>query len=441
MSAFEAFLAERTKLGTNDIPGCVLSSVNEHGQYTQSPMLNLLVETISPSPAPLVDYGFVLIYGSPLGDSLISTSSGYDSVEPGALPIHPDGIFWIASCSKLIGAIAALQCVERGQITLDEPVDGILPELSNLSVFRETTVTESRENKTSPHHVDPTTKRITLRQLICHTSGIGYDFIHPKLMAWRDAQGQQSLGLSGKLIEGYSTPLLFTPGDGWAYGGGLDWAGEMVSRLNKVSLEEYLQKNVFEPLGMKSTTFRLERYPEIQRRLISTAERGPEGVLRPTKRLWPDIARDDCVGAGLYSSVSDYEKILLDIIKDKPTLLRKGTVEAELFSAQFHDGERPLQQLRDAFEIIQLMGGANDVDADDVNWSLGGLYISKSSSFTKKNSIVWGGLPNMFWMANRDHGLAAVYASQVLPPGDAKSVALARDFFEQTWKQKSSTGV
>lgn len=347
-------------------------------------------------------------------------------------------MFWIASCSKLIGTIAALQCVERGQINLDEPVRSILPELEDCQIIHTARSAEANVGSRRESASKPANNKITLRQLLTHTSGLGYDFISPTLMAWRSSHGQAPLGLSGNLITAYKTPLLFEPGNGWAYGGGIDWAGELVARLNGTSLEDYIQRNICEPLGITSMTFRLGKHPQLQDRMMAVSARAADGSLIHSKRPWPDAAAEDCAGAGLYSSVPDYMKVLHDLISERPVLLKVETVEEKMFAPQFDEGSDAHEGLLNATNIINIMAGATGVTEEDINWGIGGIYTTKDAEFTRKGTLLWGGYPNLTWMANRKQGIAALYASQIVPPGDAKSTALARRFFEESWKKTKS---
>jgi CubicO group peptidase (beta-lactamase class C family) len=65
-------------------------------------------------------------------------------------------------------------------------------------------------------------KKITLRQLLCHNSGLSYDIFHPLIMNWRDSRQETPLTLSGTVVKAHSIPLVFEPGEGWIYGGGVD---------------------------------------------------------------------------------------------------------------------------------------------------------------------------------------------------------------------------
>lgn len=120
----------------------------------------------------------------------------------------------------MVGTIAALQCVERGQVSLDEPIERILPELANLDIIEPLEVASALANK--PFTLKPSTKKVTLRQLLSHTSGLAYDTTDPLIQAWRASRQEEPLGFTGKIVEAFVVPLLFEPGEGWAYSGGID---------------------------------------------------------------------------------------------------------------------------------------------------------------------------------------------------------------------------
>lgn len=132
---------------------------------------------------------------------------------PDAPPIREDGMMWIASCTKLITSVCALRCVERGQVTLDEPLGKYLPELANPQVV------SLDEAAPEGFKLRPAKNPITLRSLLTHTSGIAYEWGDARLAAWRNAQPEVPADQKGLMHVTYSIPLLFDPGEGWVYGG------------------------------------------------------------------------------------------------------------------------------------------------------------------------------------------------------------------------------
>ncbi|KNG52432.1 beta-lactamase family protein [Stemphylium lycopersici] len=360
-----------------------------------------------------------------------SKSAGYDSIAPDASELNSDSFFWVASCTKLIGTIAVLQYVERGQISLDKHVERILPELANLDIIKPF---RSSDDPGNPRFtLEPSTKKITLRQLLCHTSGLSYDTGNPLIAAWRVSRQMELLAFSGKVVDAYVTPLLFELGEGWAYSGGTDLACEVVTRLNKISLEQYMRKHIFGPLGISSTTFRLELYPELKHRLVKMTKRTESGVLAESIKMWPDNALEDCGGVGLYSTSNDYARVLENLLKDKPTILRPETVGL-MFAPQLQRGSFAMRDLHNS-RIARAMTGVAEPN-DAINFGLGSMYMQEDVGNYKKDFLVWGGLPNLYWFACRAHGIAGFYASQVTPPGDSKSVRLAQEFFRHVYQLK-----
>lgn len=171
---------------------------------------------------------------------------------------------------------------------------------------------------------------------------------------------------------------------------------------------------------MSSTTFRLERRSDIKERLLTTAQRTEDGLLKDSTKVWPDYAAEDCAGAGLYSCVSDYLQVLKDLVKDEPTLLKKETVEGEMFRPQFAQGGRSMEGLLGSTDMVAAMTGTSSFDG--VNWGLGGIYAEGDVGTMPKGTLTWGGLPNLVWFANRERGVAGFFATQVIPPGD-KTIA------------------
>jgi CubicO group peptidase (beta-lactamase class C family) len=316
--------------------------------------------------------------------------------------------------------------VERGQVTLDEDISRILPELKNPQIV------ELDEKAEHGYTLRPAKGFVTLRQLITHTSGVGYPWMNETLTAWRKHVGPSQEELRGKVITTFTTPLLFEPGEGWVYGGGLDWAGIMAVRLNgSKTLGNYVEEHIFKPLGMTSTTFDIDTRPDIEERLVQTSRREEDGTLVVHgEPVFLMKVEEHSGGGGLWSSVPDYIKVLGDLLKDKPKLLKKETIEELMFKPQIKSGNPALQSLVDARSAT----AANAVAADSgINYGLGGMLLTKDAEVTglPKDTLSWGGLPNLKWFCNRKLGVAGMYASQVLPPGDPQSIELSSAFSKE----------
>lgn len=241
------------------------------------------------------------------------------------------------SCTKLLTTIAVLQCVEKGLIELDAPVDSILPELENPDIIN--------QGPNGTFTLAPARKRITVWHLITHTSGLSYDAMHPVLVAWRQSRGETPMVMIGKLLEAFSHPLLFEPGTSWVYGSGLEWAGLLVERLNGgKTLGDYLADNLFSPLNLQTSTLRPESRPDMLENLAQMWYRADTGNLTPIPSPYPLNARDECGGLGLVTSTSDFVLILQDLLKEAPVLLKTSSV-AKMFTPQFGPNTPQYQEL------------------------------------------------------------------------------------------------
>ena len=133
-------------------------------------------------------------------------------------------------------SIAALQCVERGLLKLDQPISTILPE------WLEPQIITGFDSDNKEPILKSATKPITLRHLLSHSSGIAYPLLNPLLTQYCGP----SLGMKNTFIKDqYLIPLIYEPGESWEYGPGIEWAGQMIERVNAgMKLGDYLQKNV-----------------------------------------------------------------------------------------------------------------------------------------------------------------------------------------------------
>lgn len=231
-------------------------------------------------------------------------------------------------------SICALQLVERGKLILDDPVYTHIPELKDFKVLQ----TFDKEGK--PVEVKHT-KPITLRTLLTHTSGLTYDGMHPKLLAWLAYHGRDH-SVGKKLLQRFDAPLTFEPGESWMYGPGIDYAGLLVERVTGLRLEEYMRQNLWNPLGIVDMTFQLKSRPDLKERMADMSVRDAEsGKVRYTeaRMTYQDADGEeveDCMGGqGVFTSPEEYIKILhaLLTMDEDEKLLKKETVK-EFFKPQ-----------------------------------------------------------------------------------------------------------
>ena len=179
-----------------------------------------------------------------------------------------DALFMLASMTKLVTSIAALQLIEQGRLEFDAPIASLLP---GLAVPR---VLTGFAEDGSP--IDrPAARPITLRHLLTHTAGFGYDGMNPELMRARGPGGPPPPNTLAAL----DAPLLFDPGNGWEYGISTDWLGLAVEAASGDTLEAWLAVNLFEPLGLKNLSFFIPRAEQSRR--VPLALRLPDGGFMP----------------------------------------------------------------------------------------------------------------------------------------------------------------
>lgn len=372
-----------------------------------------------------------------LGNYVYKKVAGFNGVVEDAVELDFDQTFFLASCTKLIGAIAALQCVERGLIGLDDPLDQHLPELNSQPIVK--------QKGDAAFVFEKPTKPLTLRHLITHSSGAAYDVMDPTLIAWRRSRGENpKFSTSGFVAKNYAYPRTFEAGEGWMYGAGLDWASLLVVRLtNQGSIrgfEDYVEENIAKLLGITSFTWHLSRKPHVSEKLMRASKRRDDGSLTDGPNPMFREPADESAGAGLYSNVHDYTRVLADLLKDSPVLLRKETIE-QMFTPQFADGSNALKALEAKGERTwgPIMGRSTEGVVG--NMGLGGFLVmedcKRENYFKPKGTLTWSGMPNLLWSVNRERGLALMFATQVVPWNDEKSQALGAAFETAVWTNLS----
>ena len=207
--------------------------------------------------------------------------------EESGVNVASDSIFAIASMTKAITSAAAMQLVERGKMKLDEPAAKYLPALSKLEVL------DGFDKATRKPVLRPAAKQVTLKHLLTHTSGFAYPTWDSNMMTYT----QQTAAIPGGTVPAAPTPLMFEPGTRWQYGYSVDWAGRLVEALSGMTLEQYFQKNIFEPLGMKDTSYILpsEKFD----RMVSLYQRQTDGSLKQNARALPARPQAFNGGGGL----------------------------------------------------------------------------------------------------------------------------------------------
>ena len=153
----------------------------------------------------------------------------------------PDTIFRLASMTKAVTSVAAMQLVEQGKLQLDQPIGDVLPELAAPQVL------EGFDDAGAPR-LRPAKRPITLRHLLTHTAGFGYEIWDADLVRYVKAS-RHAVDEHRKLAS-LRLPLVFDPGERWEYGINIDWVGRAVEAVSGQPLEVYFREHIFAPLGM-----------------------------------------------------------------------------------------------------------------------------------------------------------------------------------------------
>ncbi|CAG7968082.1 unnamed protein product [Penicillium olsonii] len=314
-------------------------------------------------------------------------------------PQKIDDILYLASATKLVATIAALQCVEDGLLTLDGDLSSIIPELSTKQVltgFSEDGNTQSKD--------------LSVEELFCY-------------------------------------PLAFHPGTSWMYGSGLDWAGRIVERVTGETLISFIQRRIFNPLGIKDGQFYPVTREDLQERLVDLNPDDPTCLGRAVLGGGGDMnarTRGDFGGHGLFLPGSDYIKILHSLLASDGKLLTSGTVD-EMFEHQLSPEatvgyQDALSGPAGIFFRVGTEPGAK------VGYGLGGvLTLEDVDGWYGERTLTWGGGLTLAWFIDRKNDLCGVGAVQSALPVDVELVSELKQIFRHdiyrkkaAWEQQSS---
>jgi CubicO group peptidase (beta-lactamase class C family) len=329
-----------------------------------------------------------------------------------------DTVFRIASMTKAITSVAAMQMVEQGKLKLDEPVPGIDPTLASPQVL------EGFDGSGAPK-LRPAKRPITLRHLLTHTAGFGYDQWDPSLNRYIKAVGLPSRA-TGK-VETIRLPLVFDPGDRWLYGINTDWVGRLVEAVSGQPLDAYFRDKIFAPLGMKDSGYQPTADQRARQARLYT--RQPDGslALQPVESV-PAAPEFWSGGGPLYSTPRDYLTFLQMLLHGGAVngvrLLKPETV------AEMHrnaTGNIPCGVLKTEMSAI-----SNDVDlfpGAPLRWGLGYmLNVEAGPNGRSAGTVSWGGLFNTYYWLDPARKVTGLIMTQVLPFADPRVLKLYGQF-------------
>lgn len=332
-------------------------------------------------------------------------------------PMGTDTVCWLASMTKALTAAGVMQQVERGKLDLDSPASKWLPALDAVKVL------EGFDIAGAPRLRAPK-RAITLRHLLTHTAGFGYETWNAEIGRFQQATGTPSMSTCREAA--FAAPLLFDPGERWNYSIGIDWAGRVLAAVSGKKLGAYLEENLLAPLGMKDTGFRITA--AMRERLAKVHLRGEDGALAVTDLQIEQAPEIEMGGGGMYSSAADYLKFVRMFLNrgkaNGHQVLKPETVD---LMARNHMGATRVTLLRSV--IPQRSLDAEFFPGVAKSWGLS-FQINEEKAPTGRpaGGLMWAGLSNCYFWIDPASGVGGVFLSQVLPFCDRKALPLYYDF-------------
>lgn len=337
------------------------------------------------------------------GEQVYMGARGYMD-DSGQKPVNGDTIFRLFSMTKLVTAVAGLQLYEKGKFLMDDPVSRYLPEYEEMLVqARELNgmVTEKKAQN-----------RIRIRDLFMMTAGFAYDFGAKPLQELDQKTGHTytTRQFAEKIAE---VPLLFEPGTRYNYSFCFDVLGALIEVLSGQTLGEYMNENIFRPLGMSDTFFKV---PEEERGRVMTSFFYDPGSKQHFPFVIPDFiayvdtgVNYESGGAGLYSTMDDYAKFVNALcmaggLSGDSGILNARTVDLMRTN---HLGAVQMQDFKTAHPFCAGYG-----------YGLGVRTLTdpaEGESMSTAGEFGWSGFGGTYTLIDPDQGITIVYLQQMVP--------------------------
>jgi len=330
-------------------------------------------------------------------------------------PVSTGTLFRIMSMTKMPCTVAALQQVERGNLDLDAPVAEYRPEFAGVQVL-------TGFDGDTPV-LRPPASQATVRNLVTHTSGLGYWFWSDALVRWEAATGTPNV-VAGSAAS-FTAPMLADPGTQFIYGINVDWLGKVVEAVTGTTLDVAIKEGITGPLGMDQTTF------------LMTDEQRPNSApvhVRAEDGTWTSIGEvlnqspDYWAGGhGLYGPPSDYIRFERALLRggelDGARILRQSTVDAA-FTNQIGALDFPAElPTADPASCCDFNAGPG------FKWGYGLLLNTADIPGMRSAwSGAWAGLCNTHFWVDRTRGICGSIYSNFLPFATPEAITLYNDF-------------
>jgi CubicO group peptidase (beta-lactamase class C family) len=327
-------------------------------------------------------------------------------------PMREDALFRIASMTKPVTSIAFMMLLEEGKVTLDQPVDSVIPEWKELGVY-------DGGGAGVPFRTKPPERPMIMLDLLRHTSGLTYGFQQRtnidaayrerKIEGWHGAHDLD--GFVGALAE---IPLEFSPGTAWNYSVSTDVVGLVVERVSGQKLDRFFEERIFAPLGMVDTSFSIPA--DKVDRLGDAWAFGPrKGAMlydRGAKSAWAEPPRLLAGGGGLISSVADYHRFCSMLIGrgelDGVRLVSRKTID--LMTVNHLPGGADLTELSQSLFSEAVNAGQGFGLGFGVN-----LDPAKTMLPGSKGEFYWGGMFSTSFFIDPVERLHMIFMTQLMP--------------------------
>jgi len=329
-------------------------------------------------------------------------------------PMTKDAIFNIASMTKPITSVAVMMLVDEGKLTLDDDVAKFLPK------YKDPVVISKFNEADGSYETRPAKRPITIRHLLTHTSGFGYAFASRMMTTITTKTGKAELDL----------PLLFDPGESWAYGPSTRVLGQVVEAISGQKLDAFLDARIFGPLGMHDTSYLVPvaKSP----RVVAGNTRNKDGKLVELPTMTPlpaNVAGD----GGLYSTASDYGLFLRLLLNhgalNGKRILSEKSVAAMLQPQTGNIVVKEQQSTNLGLSHNFPLGAGKD------KWGLGfQLAAEQLPNRRSPGSGTWAGIFNTHFFIDPSKELGVVVMMQVLPFYDEAAMNLCTGVEEAVYK-------
>ena len=320
------------------------------------------------------------------------------------IPISRSTIFRIYSMTKPVTSVAAMQLVEQGKMSLDDPVENYLPSFKDLKIFGSRKPRKEKEAKP---------RKMTIRDLLRHTSGLTYGFFdmtHPVDQLYLQKEVPGTSKTLEELVENLSElPLKHTPGTHFEYSLSTDVLARLIEVVSGERFDLYLRKNIFDPLGMNDTSFVV---PANERdRLAAMYSDDGTGKLIPSDPENSANFTDDSLlffsgGGGLCSTVDDYAKFAKMLMARGRTPEGVSIIGADTLQEMYTDQLVGIEKPKAGVLTVRAPWHAK-------NFRFGlGFSIGQTKW---GDDYTWNGIAGTQFWVNPKAGTIIIYMVQVFP--------------------------